>query len=57
MGVAVGGLLLLTNTRELSKAGELDAGRWFAYALVIVLVTLAALRPRLMRAGHPSTAT
>lgn len=57
MGVAVGGLLLLTNTRELSKAGELGAGRWFAYALVVVLITLAALRPRLMRAGHPSTAT
>jgi uncharacterized membrane protein YfcA len=47
MGVAVAALLLLTNARELSNWAELEEARWWAYAAVIVLVTLAALRPRL----------
>ena len=57
MGVAVGGLLLLTNARELSSSGELGPERWLAYALVAVLVALAAFRPRLQRLPEqPATA-
>jgi len=46
IGLAVGALLLLTNTRDL--AGFLDLGieRWLAYAVIAVLVALAALAPR-----------
>lgn len=47
MGVAVGAMLLLTNARELSNSADLGPQRWFAYALVALLVALAALRPRL----------
>lgn len=46
MGVAVGGLLLLTNARELADWAKLDQARWGLYALAVVLVALAALRPR-----------
>ena len=52
MGVAVGGLLLLTNTRELAGWAGLDVTRWLAYGAVLALVALAALGPRL-RAGAP----
>ena len=55
MGVAVGGLLLLTNARDLSKAAEIGPTRWLAYAFVIALVTLAALRPRLTATGQPAS--
>lgn len=46
LGLAVAGLLLTTQAREL--AGALDAGssRWVAYAIVPVVLALAALRPR-----------
>jgi hypothetical protein len=47
MGVAVAGLLLVTNVRELGNWAELGAGIWAVYAVVGVLITLAALRPRL----------
>jgi uncharacterized membrane protein YfcA len=53
MGVAVGGLLLITNARELSNSGDLGPERWIAYGLVVVLVALAALRPRLTRTADP----
>lgn len=56
MGVAVGGLLLLTNARELGNSAGLGAERWLAYALVAALVALAALRPRLERSALPSAA-
>lgn len=56
MGVAVGALLLLTNARELSNSGELGPERWLAYALVVLLVALAALRPRLQPSTQPATA-
>jgi uncharacterized membrane protein YfcA len=49
LGVAVGGLLLSTNVRELSGWGDLGIERWACYGLVIAFVTLAALRPRFMR--------
>ena len=47
MGLAVGGLLLLTNIRELSKWAELDTTRWAFYGLVPILVGFSALAPRL----------
>ncbi|MBX3286314.1 MAG: sulfite exporter TauE/SafE family protein [Actinobacteria bacterium] len=50
MGVAVAALLLLTNARELSSWAELGAARWWVYALLVALVTAAALRPRVQRA-------
>jgi uncharacterized protein len=47
IGLGVGALLLLTNTRDL--AGFLDLGpeRWLAYAAIAVLIALAAVAPRL----------
>ena len=54
--VAVGGLLQLTNARELSSSGDLGPERWLAYALVAALVALAALRPRLQGSVQPTTA-
>ena len=47
MGLAVAALLLLTNARELGKWAELGEATWFAYGAVVLLVSLAALRPRL----------
>ena len=47
MGVAVGGLLLLTNVRDLAGWAELGLARWALYASVLGLVAAAALRPRL----------
>ncbi|MEX0790361.1 MAG: sulfite exporter TauE/SafE family protein [Actinomycetota bacterium] len=49
LGVAVGGLLFITNIRELSSYFELGAERWIAYAVVAVACTFAAYRPRLAR--------
>ena len=47
LGVAVGGLLLLTNIRELASSAGVGAGRWGLYGLVLAACALAALRPRL----------
>ncbi|WP_208026742.1 sulfite exporter TauE/SafE family protein [Rhabdothermincola sediminis] len=54
MGLAVGGLLLLTNARELADWASLASTRWVLYALIAVLVGLAALAPRwaVRAAGH-----
>ena len=49
MGVAVGGLLLLTNAQQLVDWAELGPSRWFAYGGIGVLVAAAALRPRRSR--------
>ena len=49
LGLAVAGLLLLTQTRELATAFELGRGRWIAYGVVGLLILAAALRPRLGR--------
>jgi uncharacterized membrane protein YfcA len=46
MGLAVGGLLLLTNLRELAGWADLGMSRWALYGLAVVLVTGAALAPR-----------
>jgi uncharacterized membrane protein YfcA len=47
LGLAVAGLLLTTQTRELATYFELGASRWIAYGIVAVALTLAALRPRM----------
>jgi uncharacterized membrane protein YfcA len=46
MGLAVAALLLVTQTRELASNGDYPGNRWIAYAVVIVLVAAAVLRPR-----------
>jgi uncharacterized membrane protein YfcA len=46
MGLAVAALLLFTNVRELAGWAGLDETRWGLYALVPVLVAVAALMPR-----------
>jgi uncharacterized membrane protein YfcA len=55
MGVAVAGLLLITNAGEVSSWLGLTAGRWLVYAAIALIVGLAALRPRL-RLLRPATA-
>jgi uncharacterized membrane protein YfcA len=50
LGLAVAGLLLLTQSRELATWLDLGAGRWIAYAIIPCVVVLAAYRPRLERA-------
>jgi uncharacterized membrane protein YfcA len=45
LGLAVAGLLLLTNLRELAGWADIAGARWAAYALVGVALLLAALRP------------
>jgi len=47
LGIAVGALLLTTNTRELSNWAELGTTRWIAYAAIALVTALAALRPRI----------
>jgi uncharacterized membrane protein YfcA len=51
LGLAVAGLLLATQTRELAGFFELGAGRWFIYAAIPVALLAAGLRPRLSRAA------
>ena len=46
LGLAVAGLLLLTQTRELSTFFELGASRWLAYGAVVLALAAAGLRPR-----------
>lgn len=47
LGVAVSGLLLCTNSRELASWSGMGAGRWFAYAGALLACGYAAARPRL----------
>lgn len=47
LGLAVAGLLLTTQTRELARYFELGVGRWFIYAAIPVVLVLAGLRPRI----------
>jgi uncharacterized membrane protein YfcA len=47
MGVAVGGLLLLTNLQQLSDWRDLGAVRWLLYGTAVALVAVAGMRPRL----------
>jgi TRAP-type C4-dicarboxylate transport system permease small subunit len=50
LGLAVAGLLLLSQTRELAGAVDLPGSRWIAYLAVPIALAVAALRPRLARA-------
>ena len=54
MGVAVGGLLLLTNARELADWRKMGDARWGLYLLAVVLVVLAGLRPRISESRTPA---
>jgi uncharacterized protein len=47
LGLAVAGLLLLTQSRELSGWAGIGLSRWLIYGAVPVLVVAAAWRPRL----------
>ncbi|HEX2052471.1 MAG TPA: sulfite exporter TauE/SafE family protein, partial [Actinomycetota bacterium] len=49
LGVAVGGLLLLTNVRELANYLDVRAMRWAAYGLVVAASSYAAARPGLQQ--------
>jgi uncharacterized membrane protein YfcA len=49
LGLAVGALLVFTNVRELAGAADLGTTRWIGYAVVALVVALAALRPRVDR--------
>jgi uncharacterized membrane protein YfcA len=55
LGVAVGTLLLATNTRELASMLEVGTGRWLAYAAVAGASAYAILRPRRARGGVNGT--
>lgn len=57
LGLAVAGLLLLTQSRELAGTIELPVSRWVAYLAVPVAVGLAAARPRLTRRRSSSFLT
>lgn len=48
LGVAVGGVLFITNIRELTSSPDLTAVRWMAYVLVALVCGYAAIRPRLL---------
>jgi len=47
LGLAVSGLLLFTQTRELAGAGDVGPERWAVYGGIAVVLGLAGLRPRL----------
>jgi uncharacterized membrane protein YfcA len=49
LGLAVAGLLMLTQARELATAFDAPGSRWIVYLGIPVLVLLAALRPRISR--------
>lgn len=49
LGLAVAGLLLITQLRELAGAFDIGPARWSAYAAAPTAVALAALRPRIAR--------
>lgn len=45
LGLAVAGLLLLTQTRELAAAVDTPLSRWLGYGIVSLAVAVAATRP------------
>ena len=47
LGLAVAGLLLLTQVRELAGIAGFGPGRWFAYGLTAIALAAAGCRPRL----------
>lgn len=50
LGLAVAGLLLLTQARELAGAVGLGPGRWLAYSSIAFALGAAAVAPRVRRA-------
>ena len=50
MGVAVAGLLLLTNAKELIPKLGLASHGWFLYGAIVAVVAIAAIAPRLSMA-------
>jgi hypothetical protein len=55
LGVAVGGLLLVVNVRELAASADVGAARWLAYAAAVGATTYAAVRPRLTAYSRTSS--
>ena len=55
LGLAVAGLLLLTQSRELATARLLPTGRWVVYACIVIGLVVAGLRPRLTARRHQSS--
>ncbi len=51
LGLAVAGLLLVTQARELAGTFDVGAGRWYIYAAIPVVLAVAALRPRFSGSG------
>jgi uncharacterized membrane protein YfcA len=49
LGLAVAGLLLLTQSRELANTDYLPFDRWFAYIGIALAVVAGAFLPRLLR--------
>lgn len=49
IGLAVAGLLLLTQTREIASTKDLPGSRWIAYLGIPLALVAAALRPRIQR--------
>jgi uncharacterized membrane protein YfcA len=49
LGVAVAGVLFVTNIRELTTSPGLGVVRWLAYSLSALACAWAALRPRMQR--------
>jgi uncharacterized protein len=56
MGVAVSGLLLSTNVRELATWADLGSIRWVAYGAVAALVGWSGIHPWLKRHEHATPA-
>ncbi len=53
MGLAVAGLLLLTQSREIAGAADLPGNRWMAYLGVLGALVVASFRPRIaLRLRH-----
>ena len=53
LGLAVGGLLLVTQSRELATTDTLPFDRWFAYVGTAAAVAVALVAPRLRRSWEP----
>jgi uncharacterized membrane protein YfcA len=49
LGLAVAGLLLVTQTRELANTGHLYIDRWYAYTAIMVAVGVGVCLPRTRR--------
>jgi hypothetical protein len=55
LGVAVGGLLLVVNVRELAASADIGAARWLAYVAALAATAYAAVRPRLAAYSRTSS--